>query len=499
MDSTLTPILNNLKHLYPSPQFNNEWLQTTLTSILAQSPLLNRQQQIKASHERLLLSDLASSTVEGTGFPPELFADPEDPMHQKILFEGVRKGCLVMVVSITEIGSSAFTLQRTLHDRQEARTGVAKIRRLVGEEEADDDEEGQEGPKYARGTLKLELSDGFRTVRAIEYKRISSLKLGETRLGSKLLIQNVKVLRGLLLLTPETCSFKGQHVEELCLDGREEKLLESGFKERLGKEDHDDDEAPLPPSPPRRIVPPPAALRVQPPPPPPARNQPRPPQPFDPNDEDEEDYIPEDFQVEPAHAPPPAQARLPPIEAEEEEDYWAHLMDEDLEEEFDRDKEEQEEEEVLMREYEQEQEHRPPPKKTKKEEGNASSSSTSSRFFPPPAQPPKLRPPPPPPASKRHPREEEQETIVLGSSSDIEVDENPRPAKESQTQSGRNCGKTVNSSGSGSGAGAWGSLGGSRSGSVGGGGSGSGTTKGKGKEKVEREIQQEIIEISDSD
>jgi len=116
-------------------------------------------------------------------------------MHQKILFEGVRKGCLLMVVSITEvrlldsfhrsstssstvsslhssrlvsslqIGSSAFTLQRTLHDRQEARTGVAKIRRLVGEEEPDEDEEGQEGPKYARGMLKVELSDGFRTVK----------------------------------------------------------------------------------------------------------------------------------------------------------------------------------------------------------------------------------------------------------------------------------------------------------------------------------------------
>ena len=65
-----------------------------------------------------------------------------------------------------QIGSSAFTLQRTLHDRQEARTGVAKIRRLVGEEEPEEeDEEGQEGPKYVRGMLKLELSDGFRTVK----------------------------------------------------------------------------------------------------------------------------------------------------------------------------------------------------------------------------------------------------------------------------------------------------------------------------------------------
>lgn len=60
-----------------------------------------------------------------------------------------------------QIGSSAFNLQRILHDRQEARSGVAKIRRLVGEEV----EEGEEGPKYPRSMLKLELSDGESTVR----------------------------------------------------------------------------------------------------------------------------------------------------------------------------------------------------------------------------------------------------------------------------------------------------------------------------------------------
>lgn len=116
-------------------------------------------------------------------------------MREGTIFEGTRSGCLVMVVSITEvssslvlvskegsskltssnplppsrsslpqIGSSAFNLQRILHDRQEARSGVAKIRRLVGEEVEEEDEEGDEGPKYPRGMLKLELSDGFNTV-----------------------------------------------------------------------------------------------------------------------------------------------------------------------------------------------------------------------------------------------------------------------------------------------------------------------------------------------
>lgn len=45
-------------------------------------------------------------------------------------------------------------------DRREARSGVAKIRRLQGEDEDEAEEEGDDVPKYQRGMLKLELSDG---------------------------------------------------------------------------------------------------------------------------------------------------------------------------------------------------------------------------------------------------------------------------------------------------------------------------------------------------
>lgn len=78
----------------------------------------------------------------------------------------------------------------------------------MGEEVEEEDEEGEEGPKYPRSMLKLELSDGVSTVKAssgvdrfsegsladfsllytlqaIERKPIPTLKLGETRLGTK--------------------------------------------------------------------------------------------------------------------------------------------------------------------------------------------------------------------------------------------------------------------------------------------------------------------------
>ena len=41
---------------------------------------------------------------------------------------------------------------------------MAKIRRLVGEEVEDELEEGDEGPRYPRGMLKLGLSDGYHPV-----------------------------------------------------------------------------------------------------------------------------------------------------------------------------------------------------------------------------------------------------------------------------------------------------------------------------------------------
>jgi RecQ-mediated genome instability protein 1 len=54
-------------------------------------------------------------------------------------------------------------------------------------DEGEDEEEIVPGkiPEYPRGMLKLELGDGRAAVKAIEYKRLGDLKLGETALGCK--------------------------------------------------------------------------------------------------------------------------------------------------------------------------------------------------------------------------------------------------------------------------------------------------------------------------
>jgi RecQ-mediated genome instability protein 1 len=70
------------------------------------------------------------------------------------------------------------------------------------DDELDDEEEEaiKEGkmPVYPRGMLKFELTLGDgRVVDAIEYKKVPGIVLGETSLGAKLKMKNVKVLRGI--------------------------------------------------------------------------------------------------------------------------------------------------------------------------------------------------------------------------------------------------------------------------------------------------------------
>lgn len=62
--------------------------------------------------------------------------------------------------------------------------GATRIRRM-GEEETDEEVEEGKLPAYPRGMLKMEVSDGRRVMKAMEYRRIGELKLGETALGAK--------------------------------------------------------------------------------------------------------------------------------------------------------------------------------------------------------------------------------------------------------------------------------------------------------------------------
>lgn len=90
----------------------------------------------------------------------------------------------VEVVSIMEIASSAFNLNQTRQAREER----MKAGDVDDEGEGDIEVEG-EGPmpKYSRGMLKFQLTDGTTMLPAIEYRPLPDLSLESTPLGYKVI------------------------------------------------------------------------------------------------------------------------------------------------------------------------------------------------------------------------------------------------------------------------------------------------------------------------
>lgn len=118
---------------------------------------------------QLLQSDLTDSMLAGTGFPPNIAALPDTT---------IRGPVLVQIISIAEVGHSAFTLQNVRQARLE-REDMAGLAR-----QEDEDDEGPI-PSYPRSMLKLHISDGSTTLQAMEYRRLPELVLGETPIGFK--------------------------------------------------------------------------------------------------------------------------------------------------------------------------------------------------------------------------------------------------------------------------------------------------------------------------
>ena len=94
---------------------------------------------------------------------------------------------LVQITQITDVGVSAFVLEQVcLATEERIMSGVGDEE---GEEDGDIDVEG-EGPmpKYPRGTLRFQLSDGVTTLEALEYCHLPQITLGVTALSYKVRI-----------------------------------------------------------------------------------------------------------------------------------------------------------------------------------------------------------------------------------------------------------------------------------------------------------------------
>ena len=137
----------------------------------------NLQGLLDAVEFQILESNFSDSMLRGTGLPTHAAVPTTTIVLQGLIFH-------VEVVSITEIASSAFNLNQT----RMARAERMKAGNIEEEGEGDIEVEG-EGPmpKYSRGMLKFQLSDGTTVLPAIEYRPLPDLSLEHTPLGYKVI------------------------------------------------------------------------------------------------------------------------------------------------------------------------------------------------------------------------------------------------------------------------------------------------------------------------
>ncbi|KLT46314.1 hypothetical protein CC85DRAFT_325094 [Cutaneotrichosporon oleaginosum] len=203
--ATPTAIRAYLTQRYPDPPPDQTWVNNCYTALLE----AGFSADAASVEHQYLCSDLGASTTPSLALPT-----PEDVERHTTTISGP---LMVQIHSMMDIGVSAVNLQRTMEERREMLSGATRIRRMDSDEEVEDGKV----PAYQRSMLSLEVSDGRTAIRAIEYRRIEGLSLADTPLGTKLMLRNVRCLRGKLHLTPDNCKILGGEIEAFQVEGPE--------------------------------------------------------------------------------------------------------------------------------------------------------------------------------------------------------------------------------------------------------------------------------------
>ncbi|KAJ3538111.1 hypothetical protein NM688_g6566 [Phlebia brevispora] len=214
-------VLEWVRRNYPKPAVDLEWIEACYDWIESKfnfDPATALDEIVSRLELQLLESDLSASMIPGTGLPANV------SKLDNMTLRG--PPVLVEIISITDIGSSAFNLQNI----RQARIEQADLAGLAEEE---DEEDGPRIPKYPRSMLKFELFDGKTIMQAIEYRRLPELELGVTPLGFKMLLKNVFIRRGIAFLEPGNVVLKGHETVERQAEA--DQTFVQGLRMRLGK------------------------------------------------------------------------------------------------------------------------------------------------------------------------------------------------------------------------------------------------------------------------
>ena len=193
--------LNNTKSLNPS----SAWLTTFLTT---QKPTTPLPALTSTALFRLLSSDITQS-LDCT--PNACF--PADVGNVNIKERRLPGPIVVQVLAIDDMSKSRWEQIEAIEalERGEGTKGREIIRVVPTEDEDNANTSVQKGG----GPHKLLLQDAHGSrVYGIELKQIESVGLG-MNIGSKLVLKDVLVARGVLLLEPKTTSMLGGKIENL--------------------------------------------------------------------------------------------------------------------------------------------------------------------------------------------------------------------------------------------------------------------------------------------
>ncbi|PVF98041.1 hypothetical protein CPB86DRAFT_797632 [Serendipita vermifera] len=237
-----------LQEKYPKPKVDPDWLEACIEFLLNELQLDQGSQWNELAKQvelQLLQSDLSDSMQRQTGFPTSIH-------NMKNGVIGTRTsggGILVQINAITEIGASAFTLRNVRQARMDKADMTGLTREKIATETGEDqinstgretEDEDVTMPSYPRSMLSLMLSDGSIQIKAMEYKRLDVLKLGETPLGCKLFLQGVRIRNGIALLEPATVQILGYQNDDL--QASAELDFVRSLRRRMGKPEEDPEE-----------------------------------------------------------------------------------------------------------------------------------------------------------------------------------------------------------------------------------------------------------------
>ncbi|KAF5339118.1 hypothetical protein D9611_011252 [Ephemerocybe angulata] len=211
---------------FPKPRVDHDWLQGCYEWAIGLDGVRpNSQELFDTIRTQLLKSSLSQSLDPTDGLPQDI-----GDFNTQVTLCGVPT--LVEIISLSEVGSSAFQLDQVRKGREERLRAGGFDEYDEGDEEADLEVEG-EGPlpKYPRSMLSFVLSDGTTQFQAMEYKPLPQLSLVQTPLGFKLQLKAVRFICGVAYLEPDNVILLGGDSD---LNQRKDYHFRQNLRKRMG-------------------------------------------------------------------------------------------------------------------------------------------------------------------------------------------------------------------------------------------------------------------------